>query len=154
MRKIDVKYYSKEFRLERIHKDDSGYDLHAMIPEERVISIPPKEIRLIKTGIHLYLPKNTEGQIRSRSGLALQGLIVLNSPGTIDRGYIGEIKVILYNTSDTIHFKINHGDRIAQLIICQITPQNVIRIDSNELMESYSERGFLGFGSSGIKCTK
>jgi dUTP pyrophosphatase len=111
------------------------------------ITIPPGERYLATTGIGLELPKGTEGQIRSRSGLALKnGVHVLNSPGTIDSDYRGEVKVLLHNSSP-VPFELLHGQRIAQLVISQYTVgvfREVQSIDS-------TGRGHGGFGSTGEK---
>ena len=102
---------------------------------------------LVKTGIFLQLPEDCEAQIRPRSGLALkEGITVLNSPGTIDADYRGEVGVILFNSTDD-DFQINYGDRIAQMVIVE----NVVQADwdiSSEVDET--ERGEKGFGSSGV----
>jgi dUTP pyrophosphatase len=121
-----------------------GFDLYAAI-EDR-ITIPPFETRLIPTGIMIDLPRGYELQIRPRSGLALNYKVtVLNSPGTIDWDYRGEIKVILINLSNS-PFTIQRGDRIAQAILSRVYRANLIV--SNELSETI--RGDKGFGSTGI----
>lgn len=120
---------------------DAGLDLCSV----GATAIMPKKWELIKTGLAIELPPNTEAQIRPRSGLALKhGITVLNSPGTIDQGYRGEIGVILINHSD-VEFIVEKGMRIAQLVILPITPINVVEVDQL----SDSERGDRGFGSSG-----
>ena len=92
----------------------SGMDLRAFIPTS--IILPPAERVLVPTGLYLEIPEGCEAQVRSRSGLALKrGITVLNSPGTIDADYRGEIGVILINLSDS-DFEINTGDRIAQML--------------------------------------
>ena len=101
------------------------------------------------TGIHFELPESMEIQVRPRSGLAIKnGITVLNTPGTVDRGYSGEIKVILINLSKE-SFRINHGDRIAQAVISPVISgrwSKLIKVDSlND-----SDRGDGGFGSTGI----
>ena len=130
------------------HIDDSGMDLRANL--EEVIVVGPGERVLVPTGIHFQLPESMEIQVRPRSGLAIKhGITVLNTPGTVDRGYNGEIKIILINLSKT-NFSINHGDRIAQAVISPVVAgrwSKLIKIDS---LES-TERGDGGFGSSGIK---
>ena len=100
---------------------------------------------LIPTGVHYNVPENYEIQVRSKSGLALnQGLMVLNSPGTVDQGYTGEIKVILINHGKK-EFIINDGERIAQMVITK--HERVVWKESKQLEES--ERGTGGFGSTG-----
>ena len=122
----------------------AGMDVRAFI--ETPINLKPLERRLIKTGLYAQLEKGYEIQVRPRSGLALKkGITVLNSPGTIDADYRGEIGVILINLSKE-DFEINSGDRIAQLVVCkheQPVIEEVGQISS-------SERGEKGFGSTGV----
>tara|TARA_Y100000589_G_C27199239_1_gene648673 strand:- start:5367 stop:5810 length:444 start_codon:yes stop_codon:yes gene_type:complete len=123
----------------------AGADLRAFIDES--ITLKPFERRLIPTGIKIELPIGYEAQIRSRSGLAYKnGISVLNSPGTIDSDYRGDIGVILINLSKE-NFVINNGDRIAQMVIAK--HEYPVFIESTEL--SISERGDRGFGSTGKK---
>ena len=119
-----------------------GYDLFATKDEV----IRPLDRKLIGTGIKLKMPEGMEGQIRSRSGLAGKyGVFVLNSPGTIDPDYRGEIKVLLANLGH-LPFDISEGDRIAQLVFSRYeTPS----LNANSI--SHYERGEKGFGSTGIK---
>ena len=121
----------------------AGMDLMAYL--EKPIKIRPGEFKLISTGIYLKIPKGHEAQVRPRSGLAVKnGITVLNSPGTVDSDYRGEIGVILINHSK-IDFEIKSGDRIAQLVFAKhekFTLKNVKKIDS-------SLRGEGGFGSTG-----
>jgi len=122
----------------------AGMDLRASL--EEAIIIQPFQRLVVKTGLFISLQKGYEAQIRSRSGLALKkGISVLNSPGTIDADYRGEIGVILINLSDT-DFEINSGDRIAQMIIAKheiISWKAVDKLDD-------STRGEKGFGSTGV----
>ncbi|MGK7954996.1 MAG: dUTP diphosphatase [Crocosphaera sp.] len=124
------------------HDNDSGLDLVSI----ETVEILPRESQLIKTGISIELPPNTEAQIRPRSGLALKHQItVLNTPGTIDEGYRGEIGVILINHGKTA-FKVTQGMRIAQMVIAP-----VIRVKIEEVEElNNTMRGKGGFGSTGI----
>ncbi|WP_373898718.1 dUTP diphosphatase [Haloimpatiens sp. FM7315] len=126
----------------KAHEDDAGMDLFSI--EE--ITINPMERKLIHTGIKIQLPKNTEAQIRPRSGLALKnGITVLNTPGTIDEGYRGEIGVILINLSDK-KFKVEEGMKIAQMVI-----KPILSLDVEEVFElTETRRGQCGFGSTGI----
>jgi dUTP pyrophosphatase len=119
-----------------------GYDLFATKDEV----IRPLDRKLIGTGIKLKMPEGMEGQIRSRSGLANKyGVFVLNSPGTVDPDYRGEIKVLLANMGH-LPFDISEGDRIAQLVFSRYeTPS----LNANSI--SHYERGEKGFGSTGIK---
>ena len=125
------------------HPGDAGLDLFSV--EE--VTIEQGKRKLVATGISIELPKNTEAQVRPRSGLALKyGVTVLNSPGTIDEGYRGEIKVILINHGEEA-FKINKGDKIAQMVIM---PVLTVGIEEVEILND-SERGEGGFGSTGRK---
>jgi dUTP pyrophosphatase len=122
----------------------AGMDLYADLSESLTLS--PLERKLVNTGIFIELPEGFEAQIRPRSGLAVKkGLTVLNSPGTIDADYRGEIKVIMVNISDEI-CEIRDGDRIAQMIVCR--HERVEWIEADELNES--DRGSGGFGHTGI----
>ena len=125
------------------HPGDAGLDLFSV--EE--VTIEPGKRKLVATGISIELPKNTEAQVRPRSGLALKyGVTVLNSPGTIDEGYRGEIGIILINFSKE-EFKIEKGMKIAQMVIKPILDLEVEEV--YELTET--SRGQGGFGSSGLK---
>ena len=122
---------------------DAGLDLFSA--EEKLIL--PGEAELIRTGIIIELPRGTEAQVRPRSGLALKhSVTILNSPGTIDEGYRGEIKVILINHGNK-EFLVEKQTRIAQIVIAQIAKVNIVQVE--ELTNS--ERGEGGFGSSGIE---
>ena len=121
----------------------AGMDLHANIPEQIVLK--PMERSLVKTGLHIALPEGYEAQIRPRSGLAYKkGITVLNSPGTIDADYRGEIGVILVNLSEK-NFIIEDGERIAQMVIA--TYEKATWKEVEELSET--KRGEGGFGSTG-----
>ena len=121
----------------------AGVDLYAAI--EKKIILRSMERIIIPTGISIALPDDYEAQVRPRSGLALKcGVTVLNSPGTIDADYRGEVKVCLINLGQGI-FTINHGDRIAQMIVASISRVRFLPLE--EL--SKTERGEGGFGSTG-----
>jgi len=123
----------------------AGMDLRAELTQS--VSIKPLERKLIGTGLYLELPIGFEAQIRPRSGLAFKhGLTVLNSPGTIDADYRGEIKVLLVNLSDS-EFIVNDGERVAQMIIAK--HETVVWESSDSLSET--ERGQGGYGSTGVK---
>lgn len=126
-------------------EQSAGMDLRANIDEP--ITLHPLERRLIPTGLHIALPKGMEAQIRPRSGLALKhGITVLNSPGTIDADYRGEVMVLLINFSDK-DFVINDGERIAQMVIAryeQVEFKSVEELDE-------TERGEGGYGHTGVK---
>lgn len=123
----------------------AGMDIRANLSEP--ILLKPMERKLIPTGLHIALKKGTEAQIRPRSGLALKyGITVLNSPGTIDADYRGEIKIILINLSDT-PFTIHDGERICQMVIAEHKTavwQKATTLDN-------TERGEGGFGHTGKK---
>jgi len=145
--KIELKYTntSDNENPAFAYRLDSGFDLRSITEE----IIKPKEVGLIPTGISLEIPQGFEVQIRSRSGLALkEGLFVLNSPGTIDQGYIGEIKIILANFSNEER-KINKGDRIAQACLCPIVTGEYIELINNKTKSTKTDRGTDGFGSTG-----
>lgn len=121
----------------------AGMDLRANINE--IILLQPMQRMLIPTGLFIALPEGTEAQIRPRSGLAFKnGVTVLNSPGTIDADYRGEVKVLLINLSET-PFEIKDGDRIAQLVIAKF--EHITWNVTSELPET--NRGSGGFGSTG-----
>tara|TARA_R110001632_G_scaffold47202_1_gene119557 strand:+ start:4642 stop:5073 length:432 start_codon:yes stop_codon:yes gene_type:complete len=122
----------------------AGMDLRANIEDS--ITLKPLERAIVKTGLFIALPAGLEAQVRPRSGLAAKkGITVLNSPGTVDADYRGEIGVILVNLSNE-DFVINDGERIAQLVIAKHE-----RIDWNEVsVLNETERGAGGFGSTGV----
>lgn len=123
----------------------AGMDLRADL--EIPVSMKPMERKLIPTGLYIELPEGYEAQIRPRSGLALKkGISVLNTPGTIDADYRGEIGIILINLSDET-FIVEHGERICQMVINKVETIQWSKVDSLE----ESERGAGGFGHTGIK---
>jgi dUTP pyrophosphatase len=123
----------------------AGMDLRANIDES--VCLKPLERTIVKTGIFIELPAGVEAQVRPRSGLAFKnGITVLNSPGTIDADYRGEVGVILVNLSAE-EFMIEDGERIAQMVIAKHEQAQWIEV---ETLES-SERGAGGFGSTGVK---
>lgn len=122
----------------------AGMDLRANVDE--TVFLRPMERRLIPTGLHIELPHGFEAQIRPRSGLAFKhGIGIVNSPGTIDADYRGEIKVLLINFSDTV-FEINSGDRIAQMVVA--SHENVVWEQVEVLNETL--RGIGGYGHTGV----
>jgi len=139
-----------EIKIQRLHKDAvlpkyeskgaAGMDLSII---EDVI-LKPGETFLCPTGLSLHIPTNYEGQIRSRSGLALNGIVVANSPGTIDSDYRGEVRVILRNVTNE-YVALGAGTRVAQLIIAPVMP--VTWEETDGLSET--DRGSKGFGSTG-----
>ena len=146
MTKILIKRLSKEVPLPKYETSgSSGMDLAANINAN--IDINPGKTAIIPTGLALSIPKGFEVQIRPRSGLAAnQKISVLNTPGTIDADYRGEIKVILINLGQE-SFKVEKGLRIAQMVVCPVIQAQLKEVD--DLNET--ERGKGGFGSTGIK---
>ena len=123
----------------------AGMDLRANL--ESTITLHPMERRLIPTGLHMVLPEGFEAQVRPRSGLALKyGITVLNTPGTIDADYRGEIMVLLINLSDK-DFVINSGERIAQMVIARHEQGELIEVETLD----ETERGSGGYGHTGVK---
>ena len=126
--------------------DSAGMDVRAYLPNGPIV-LKPMERRLIPTGLHIELPQGYECQIRPRSGLALKhGLTIVNSPGTIDADYRGEIGVILMNLSQD-EFIVNDGERICQMVVKEYTRVEWVQTESL----SSTERGEGGFGHTGVK---
>ena len=146
MIKILIKRLSKKVSLPKYETNgSSGMDLAANV--EADISIDPGKTAIIPTGLALSIPKGFEVQIRPRSGLAAkQKISVLNTPGTIDADYRGEIKVVLINLG-TNPFKVERGLRIAQMVVCPVVQAQLKEV--NDLSET--DRGKGGFGSTGTK---
>ncbi len=144
---ITVKFIMEEgcadLRPAKAHEDDAAYDLRSRVD----ITLPPGKVTLVPTGLHLELPAGYEAQVRPRSGLALKHSIgVLNSPGTIDAGYRGEVCSILFNFGET-PFAVHRGDRISQMVIAVLPEVRMIEADAL----SETKRGQGGFGSTGHK---
>ena len=144
MVKVLVKKFDKNIKLPAYKTSgSSGMDLVAYIKKK--ITINPSKIAIVPTGIAVAIPKNYEIQIRPRSGLAAKkGISVLNTPGTIDSDYRGEIKIILINLSKK-SFVVKSGDRIAQMILCPVAKGKLKEVKN--LPETI--RGKKGFGSTG-----
>jgi len=122
----------------------AGMDLRADL--ENTVTLNPMERKLIPTGLHIELPEGFEAQIRPRSGLAFKhGIGIVNSPGTVDADYRGEIKVLLINFSD-VPFEINTGDRIAQMIVAR---HEKVNWEEVEILNETS-RGAGGYGHTGV----
>ena len=122
----------------------AGLDLVAVVPEDEPLVIWPGKRVLVPTGLQLEIPVGFEAQVRPRSGLALKhGITVLNSPGTIDSDYRGEVKIILVNLGDEL-FQIRRGERIAQLVFAPVTLANLVV----QASLSATARGDGGFGST------
>jgi dUTP pyrophosphatase len=123
----------------------AGFDLLAAVPEDGAITLDPSDRVAVPTGLVFELPDGYEAQVRPRSGLALKhGIAVLNSPGTVDADYRGEVKVLLVNLGSA-QFLIQRGDRIAQAVVAPVSQVEIVEVEAlNE-----TERGAGGFGSTG-----
>jgi len=127
----------------------SGFDLRAYVGDKPAV-IPVGKRALIPTGLYFEIPQNFEIQVRPRSGLAAKnGVTVLNTPGTIDADYRGEVKVILINHGEE-DFIIQNGDRIAQAVIASVIAKNVVKLSKIDEVSADTERGAGGFGSTGL----
>ena len=144
MVKVSVKKLSSKVQLPKYKTDgSSGMDLMALI--EQPIKIKPQESVLIPTGITIAIPEDTEVQIRPRSGLAVKSNVsVLNTPGTIDSDYRGEIKIILFNHGKE-EFTVNNNDRVAQMVLMPILKAEFEEVENLQK----TLRGSEGFGSTG-----
>ena len=152
---INRRLKTRTLQVKKIHEDavdpfynyesDSGFDLHSV--EE--ITLEPLGRGLVPTGLVFGIPEEYEVQVRPKSGLALkQGLTVLNTPGTVDAGYDGEIKVIVFNTTNK-PVTINKGMKVAQAVLCPVVCGKYAEIEMVETITK-GERGDNGFGSTGI----
>lgn len=143
---IGIKIIHEDAKIPKYqHSSDSGFDLISI----EDILIGPHKTKLIRTGLSFVIPESYEIQIRPRSGLSLKtDLRIPNSPGTIDSGFLGELKVIVHNSgSGTLH--IQKGDRFAQAVLCPVLKAEFIEVDKLDSLKT--SRGFEGFGSTGIK---
>jgi dUTP pyrophosphatase len=123
----------------------AGMDLRAAVPEDRPVLLLPGRRALVPTGLVLEIPPGFEGQVRPRSGLALRhGVTCLNTPGTIDSDYRGELKVLLINLGEE-DYTVARGERIAQIVFCPVARMSLVQIDE----ASATGRGAGGFGSTG-----
>jgi dUTP pyrophosphatase len=128
---------------------DSGFDFMANLPQDSTIVVEPLKRVLVPTGLHFQIPIGFELQVRPRSGLALKnGITVLNTPGTVDSGYRGEVMVILFNTGEE-PFTIKNGDRIAQGVISPVQTRKTTKFARVNTLDT-SDRGAGGFGSTGV----
>ena len=147
-KKVNLKYTNSTDNKdpEYAYESDSGFDLRA----SQEIEIQPLGRNLIPTGIRFDIPDGYEIQVRSKSGLALnQGLMVLNSPGTVDSGYQGEVKVIIFNTTNEV-VKIEKGQKVAQAVFCPVV--NGKWVNLTKISEiGKNDRNDNGFGSTGLK---
>ena len=122
----------------------AGMDLRAALSEP--VTLKPLERQLVPTGLHIELPAGYEAQVRPRSGLAAKhGISIVNSPGTIDADYRGEIKVILVNLSD-VPFTVNPGERVCQMVVARYSRVEWVQVETLDV----TERGSGGFGHTGI----
>ena len=144
--KVNIQVLNKSVKIpEYQSRDASGFDLTAYVKDNFIIK--PKEYQIIPTGLIMEIPKGYEGQIRPRSGLAAKnGITVLNSPGTIDSDYRGEIKIILINLGIK-EFLILPGMRVAQMVI---SPTTQAELNVFTEIKSDTNRGNKGFGSTGL----
>ena len=139
-------YPSEKGELKYAHFGDSGVDLRAAIAEEMEMAVEPGQVVLVPAGVKVEIPYGYEIQVRPRSGLALKhGITVLNTPGTVDSGYRGEIGIILINHSKK-RFVINRGDKIAQAVVSTIVQAQFLEVD--ELSDT--SRGDGAYNSTGI----
>ena len=128
-----------------VYQTDSGFDLYST----EDVWIHSFDRKLIPTGLHFNIPEGYEIQVRSKSGLALnQGLMVLNSPGTVDQGYTGEIQVILFNTTKE-NVKIKKGQKVGQAVLCPVVSGKWIRFKQKEQIKE-KDRNENGVGRTGI----
>lgn len=146
-RQLDAERGPKVMRLTttstvpaRAHDGDAGLDLHA---DEDVTIVPGATVK-VGTGVAIGVPYGQSGDVRSRSGLASRGIVVANAPGTIDHGYTGEVCVLLHNQGRRT-YRVERGDRIAQLVFTYINTAPLREVDTLDK----SERGGAGFGSTG-----
>jgi len=144
---VELKFIneSENVNPEYAYKSDSGFDLRA----SEDVWVFPNSRSLVPTGLKFNIPDGYEIQVRSKSGLALnQGLFVLNSPGTVDSGYLGEVKVIIFNTT-TEKVKIVKGQKIAQAVLCPVVNGKWVSLIQTKSMDD-KDRNDNGFGSTGL----
>jgi len=127
----------------RAHEDDVGYDLHTVTD----FILPSRSFVLARTGLKVSIPKGWEIQIRPKSGLASRGITILNTPGTIDAGYRGEVLVLLHNTT-VFEFEFLSGEKIAQMVIKPVYDMEFIDVEEEKMLGE-TDRGERGFGSTG-----
>lgn len=146
--KVTIEYSHSDdnaFDPKYAYPTDSGFDLYST----EDIYVLPQDRALVPTGLHIDIPDGYEIQVRSKSGLALnQGLMVLNSPGTVDFGYTDSIKVIIFNTT-TRGIEIKKGQKVAQAVLCPVVSGKWINFKKVDQIKD-KERGNHGFGSTGI----
>ena len=148
--KLKLKFSNKSDNQDPTYATNgsSGFDLRANLEESIKIGVGKRAI--VPTGLFFEIPENFEIQVRPRSGLAAKnGVTVLNTPGTVDADYRGEVKVILINLGDE-DFIIQHGDRIAQAILCPVAALNIVDMVKIDDVTTDTDRGAGGFGSTGL----
>ncbi|MER8580019.1 dUTP diphosphatase [Mesorhizobium sp. M1423] len=140
--------HAQDIELPQYASDgSSGLDIRAAVPTDNSIILSPGEWAMVPTGLRLGFPDGYEGQIRTRSGIAMQhGIVVLNSPGTIDNDYRGELKVLLMNHGKS-PFTISRGARIAQLVIAPYASVELVKVN----FIAPTKRQDNGFGSTGVE---
>jgi dUTP pyrophosphatase len=149
--RLPVKFVNESNNVDPQYESDgaSGFDLRASLTEPMVLK--PLKRALIPTGLYFELLPNIEIQVRPRSGLAIKkGVTVLNSPGTVDSDYRGEVKVILINLGEE-DFTIENGDRIAQGVVSIVNTKKTAKLINSKTIDKNTERGAGGFGSTGVK---
>lgn len=147
MRVAFVRLHPEARLPQRMSAEAAGLDLSACLGAGQRLELPPGGRALVPTGLSLQLPPGYEGQVRPRSGLALRhGVTVLNSPGTIDADYRGELGILLVNLG-TVPFVIQHGDRVAQLVVAPVTMAEPYEVEAAEPVGT--GRGAGGYGSTG-----
>jgi len=147
--KIELKFVNKSNNPdpEYATEGSSGFDLRANL--DSPMTIKSKDYAMVPTGLYFDIPENFEIQVRPRSGLAAKnGVTVLNTPGTVDSDYTGEVKVILINHGNQ-DFVINNGDRIVQAVLSSVTAKNVVSFSKIEEISKNTNRASGGFGSTG-----
>lgn len=148
--KINLKFLNQSTNPdpEYATSGSSGFDFRANLTEPMTIGVG--KVAMVPTGLFFELPENFEIQVRPRSGLAAKnGVTVLNTPGTVDSDYRGEIKIILINLGEK-DFVVNHGDRIAQGVMAAVTAKNVVNFVKLDKITENTERNSGGFGSTGV----
>lgn len=156
--KIPVKFVNKSNNQDPEYQTSgaAGFDFRANLEQSVILygsesAYKGNNVAIIPTGLYFELPETLELQVRPRSGLAAKHAVtVLNSPGTIDSDYRGEVKVILINHGKD-NFEINNGDRIAQGVIAVVSNEQFIRFEKVDELNDNTERGDKGFGSTGVK---
>ena len=144
LERFNINYETTGHKLTKAHRSDSGFDIMANVSSDVILD--PGAFKMIDTGIRLDIPLGLEVQVRPRSGLATKfGITVLNSPGTIDSGYRGEVKVILINHG-TQSYTIRNGEKIAQLVVAKVLDVEMLQVSKVEI--NTTDRMDKGFGST------